>query len=169
MAPSRTTPWASIALIVVALVAGVVIGAVVGATVNAEDADEVLAAEEETERLQAAVTNAEERMWKLYREREALQAELDEATSGTEASGDDGDKVAGDVLGDGIHLVGEDIMPGEYAGVPTADVGYWARLKSTDGTVNSIIANGVVTGPLVIEVIESDRALELRGVEITLD
>ena len=164
MASKRTTPWASIALIVVALVAGIVIGAVIGATVNAEDADEILATEAETERLQAAVTNAEERMWKLYREREALQAELEDAPS----SQTPGREPAG-TLGDGIYLVGEDIMPGEYAGRPTADVGYWARLKSTDGTVNSIIANGVVTGPLVIEVIESDRALELRGVEITLE
>jgi hypothetical protein len=166
MASERKTPWQLIAIVIVTLLVGIGIGAVVGATLNAEDAEDILASEKETERLQRAVDHAEERMWKLYREREALEAQLDEAAS---ASGDGDNDVADGVLRDGVYLVGEDIQPGEYEGVPTGDTGYWARLKNLDGTVNSIIANSVVTGPFVVTVIESDRALELSGVELAVD
>ena len=45
--------------------------------------------------------------------------------------------------------------------------GYWARLKATDGIVSSIVANGLPRGPFVLTVVESDKAVELRGVELT--
>jgi len=153
-----------VALVVVVLLAGIAIGAVTTATLSAEDAEEILAAEEEVTHLRAAVDNAEERMWKLYRERESLQEQLDAAGQASDSA-----QTTDGVLSDGIYLVGEDIEPGEYSGELVAETGYWARLKNTDGTVNSIITNRLVTGPFVVTVIESDQALELRGVLITLE
>ena len=69
--------------------------------------------------------------------------------------------------GDGIYLVGVDIVPGTYEGAVTGEVGYWARLKGTDGVVGSIITNALPRGPFVLTIIKSDKAVELRGVVIT--
>lgn len=159
---SRKTTW--LVLVAIALLVGIIVGAVVGASLNAQDAEEILATEEETARLQAAVDNAEERIWKLYRERNMLQEQLD-----ARETSDPPSPTLEDVLGDGVYLVDEDIAPGEYTGVLVAETGYWARLKNTDGTVNSVIESRLVTGPFVVTIIESDRALELRGVHLNVD
>jgi hypothetical protein len=45
-------------------------------------------------------------------------------------------------------------------------VGYWARLKDNDGLVSSIVTNGLPQGPFVLAVTESEKAIELRGVEL---
>ncbi len=71
------------------------------------------------------------------------------------------------VYGDGIYLVGEDIMAGTYEGVVLGSQGYWARLKATDGLVSSILANAVPRGPFVLTINVSDKAVELRGVRLT--
>lgn len=64
------------------------------------------------------------------------------------------------VPGDGTFLVGADIAPGVYSAAAQSGC-YWARLSSLD--TSDIIDNGNPDGPVVIEVLASDRALELSG------
>jgi hypothetical protein len=68
-------------------------------------------------------------------------------------------------LADGVWVVGTDVKPGRYyATVPADAVAcYWARLKDTDGSFESIIANSVVqTGRAVITIKRTDFAVEIR-------
>lgn len=61
---------------------------------------------------------------------------------------------------DGTYLVGEDVEPGTYktegpaGGVPC----YWERLSNTTGGAGSILANGMVRGPSVVTIKNSDAA-----------
>lgn len=61
---------------------------------------------------------------------------------------------------DGTYLVGEDVEPGTYktegpaGGVPC----YWERLSNTTGGAGSILANGMVRGPSVVTIKDSDAA-----------
>ncbi len=64
------------------------------------------------------------------------------------------------VPGDGTYVVGEDIDPGTYRADASPGC-YWARLRSLD--TSDIIDNDNADGPVVIEVLPSDRALELSG------
>jgi len=73
---------------------------------------------------------------------------------------------AANTFTDGIYLVGEDIKPGTYRGTVTSDMGYWARLRNTDGGLDSIIANGLPSGPFVLTIKSSDNAVELKGVKL---
>jgi len=125
---------------------------------------ELESAREQIAALNEQVTNAEDRIWLLYREREALREQLEGREAG---SGEPTATAARGVFGDGVHLVDEDMAPGDYDGRVTGEFGYWARLKSTDGTVNSIIANEIVRGPFTVTVLPTDRAVELQGVELT--
>ncbi|MDP2182121.1 MAG: hypothetical protein Q8K99_06095 [Actinomycetota bacterium] len=114
--------------------------------------------------LEAVVDTLKEQNWTLSRQRDALQDRVD-------ADGADGKTTAPSLpegtLGDGIYRVGEDVEPGTYDGTVVGEFGYWARLRATDGTVGSIIANGLPTGPFTLTINPSDEAIELRGVEIT--
>ena len=61
---------------------------------------------------------------------------------------------------DGTWLVNKDIKPGQYK-TANADGGcYWARLKNTEGTVASILANGNPGGPTVVTIKPTDVAFE---------
>jgi hypothetical protein len=62
--------------------------------------------------------------------------------------------------GDGIYLVGVDIEPGTYRNSDGGDC-YWARLSGLSGDFNELITNGGSSGQNVVEVKESDKALEV--------
>jgi hypothetical protein len=64
------------------------------------------------------------------------------------------------VPGTGTYVVGEDIQPGTYRGEASPGC-YWARLASLD--TSDIIDNQNADGPVVIEVLPSDKALELSS------
>ncbi len=74
----------------------------------------------------------------------------------------------GGTISDGVYLVGTDIRAGEYRGTVTSDVGtgYWARLNATNGALQSIITNDNPTGPFVVTIDPTDKAIELSGVEL---
>lgn len=164
------------------LLAGILVGALLplpplGDAANRSQAEQAA----RTAVLAETATNSEERIWKLYRERESLLAQLKAAESSSavetsaaetpaaEASAAPTAPSAPGVFTDGIHIVGADIKPGTYDGrVSGSGPGYWARLKSTDGTVNSIITNGIAEGPFVLTLTQTDRAVELRGVTLTV-
>lgn len=61
---------------------------------------------------------------------------------------------------DGVYLVGADIKPGTYRNGNEGDC-YWARLKSTNGDLDAIIANGN-GGNQVITIKKTDKAFETR-------
>ena len=59
---------------------------------------------------------------------------------------------------DGIYLVGTDIKPGTYRNGPEGDC-YWARLRNTNGDLDSIIANNN-GGNQVVTIKRTDKAFE---------
>lgn len=62
--------------------------------------------------------------------------------------------------GDGIYLVGSDVKPGTYKA--TASPGcYYAVMRTLDGSLNDIITNGNVDGPVVITVPSAAKAVEV--------
>lgn len=92
-------------------------------------------------------------------EREAAVAEAEVAPE-PEAEPEPEDGSGG--IGDGTHLVGEDIEPGEYR----ADGGefcYWERLSGTGGELDDIIANDLGAGSHVVAIAESDNAFSTQG------
>jgi hypothetical protein len=177
--PARPRRRSWLLLLVASLVllaAGVVAGFYLGRGQSDDEAAWLTETRQEMAELQRALVHSEQRNSEYYRalqvleaENETLRAQLETPEVGGEASDSTTDPETpwlGVTYGDGVYVVGEDIMPGTYDGEVTADVGYWARLRGTDGSVGSIVANAIVRGPFVLTIIEADKAVELRGVEI---
>jgi hypothetical protein len=120
--------------------------------------------------MQKALSASEDRNWTYSRANDALKAQLQDLQGGAAASTTTTTKGA---LGspatyaDGVYLVGRDIVPGDYDGVTTGGVGYWARLSATDGSTHAIITNGLPRGPFVLTILPADKAVELLGVKLT--
>lgn len=160
-------PW--FAAGVVLLVVGALIGFTIARSQADHNAAELAEVRNELGVMERALSQAEERNWSYYRENLALKAEIeagqsDGSTSTSTTTPQSGTRTT---YGDGLYLVGEDIAVGDYDGIVVGKQGYWARLKGTDGLVSSIIANAIPREPFVLTIIVSDRAVELRGVEIT--
>jgi hypothetical protein len=70
-------------------------------------------------------------------------------------------------FGDGIYVVGIDIVPGTYAttGVTAGGIGMcsWSRLKDTSGNFDSIIANDAQQGPTTVTITKTDGLFETAG------
>jgi hypothetical protein len=115
--------------------------------------------------LQTAVSQSEDRNWTFYRANKALKEELSQASASTSTTAPS--VTAKGTYGPGVYLVGEDIPAGMYDGVVNGSIGYWARLKGTDGAIASIIENGIPKGPFVLTIESADKAVELRGVTLT--
>lgn len=164
---SRLTGWIVAALVLVLI--GALAGFFIARSQWASDSVELAEARDELAAVKSALAHAEERNWTYYRKTQALAAQLEGKSAEAPGSGSTIVTSPAPVgtYGDGVYLVGEDISPGTYNGSVTGEAGYWARLKGTDGLVSSIIANALVRGPFVLTVVESDRAVELRGVVIT--
>lgn len=64
-------------------------------------------------------------------------------------------------FGSGTHLVGVDIQPGTYRS--DSPYCYWARLRDTTGSSDSIIANGIAEGPTTVTIAPDDNAFETNG------
>jgi hypothetical protein len=157
--------WSAAALLL--LVVGAVIGFAIARSQNADITADLSRVQGELGVLEKALSQAEERNWNYYRENQALKAALEAGQSGGATTSTTLAPGPGATYGDGLYLVGEDITPGTYDGVVTGEQGYWARLKGTDGQVGSIIANAIPREPFVLTITVSDKAVELRGVEIT--
>ena len=153
------------------LLVGALVGYFIAHSQNQARADQLAEAVKSMSVMQKGLAESEERNWNYYRENEALKTQIaalqehpsttEPDTTPTTASG------GAKTFTDGIYLVGDDISPGDYDGVVTAETGYWARLRGTDGVVGAIVANGLVTGPFVLTINTSDVAVELRGVKLT--
>ena len=61
---------------------------------------------------------------------------------------------------DGTWLVNKDIKPGQYKTANASGGCYWSRLKNTEGTVDSILANGNPDGAAVVTIKPTDVAFE---------
>jgi uncharacterized protein YlxW (UPF0749 family) len=67
---------------------------------------------------------------------------------------------ANTVDGEGTYVVGSDIKPGTWRASASPGC-YWARLRSLD--TSDIIDNDNADGPVVIQVLPSDKALQVSG------
>ncbi len=170
--------WVAGAVVLMAV--GAALGVAVVRSQNNGTAAELDRVREELGVVKRALSNAEERNWSYYRENLGLKAQIEAGengdpvqpsptTTGSDRTTGGATNTGGvtTVYGDGIYLVGEDIMAGTYEGVVLGSQGYWARLKATDGMVSSILANAVPRGPFVLTINVSDKAVELRGVRLT--
>lgn len=63
---------------------------------------------------------------------------------------------------DGTYQVGSDVQAGTYKAEPGGSC-YWARLRDLTGGVNSILANGLPSGPTSVTILPSDTAFESNG------
>lgn len=76
-------------------------------------------------------------------------------------------KAAATIPGEGTFVVGSDIKPGTYKTTGPSDSDlpncYWARLDSTSGDFDDIIANGNPGGQTTITISSSDKAFETSG------
>ena len=62
-------------------------------------------------------------------------------------------------FGEGVYIVGVDILPGTYRNAGTASC-YWARLSGFSGSLDDIIANSNVDGPAVVTIQATDTGFE---------
>jgi hypothetical protein len=159
--------WAAAGAVI--LIIGMLLGYLIAGAQTDQANEELDEARLQVARLQDGLDRAEDRNWAYYRANEALKRELEQATGGqpTATTAVDSDPVPAGSYGDGVYIVGEDITPGTYDGAVTGGVGYWARLKATDGYISSIITNGLPRGAFVLTIVPADRAVELRGVILT--
>ena len=69
----------------------------------------------------------------------------------------------------GMYKVGVDIFPGEYVGVSSDKVCYWATLSSLGGRVSDVIAYGFIeeNSRFYVEIEDSDYAFELLTCSIS--
>ena len=163
----RLLGWVGAGLLL--LMVGALAGYFIARSQLESDSERLVETQYQLSLVEKAVAHAEERNWLYYRQTESLKAQLEHAQSGGMQSTSTTTTIPGaaKTWSDGVYLVGEDIAPGTYDGVISGEVGYWARLKSTDGVIGAIITNGLPRGPFVLTIIESDNAVELRGVVIT--
>lgn len=83
-------------------------------------------------------------------------AARERAVSSTEAA------VKANQFEDGTYQVGSDIQAGTYKADPGGSC-YWARLRDLTGGANSILANGLPSGPTLVTILPSDTAFESDG------
>lgn len=168
--PPRRPLWERISLVwtgavVAVLLVGLLAGFFIGRSQYSGDSAAAAQANARVSELQFALSRSEDRNWTYYRTIEGLKGELEQARSTlTTVPAPDGIR---DSYSDGVYLVGEDIPAGTYDGVVTGTLGYWARLKGTDGAIASIIENAIPKGPFVLTIAPADKAVELRGVTLT--
>jgi hypothetical protein len=173
--PHRRSAWSSrpLLLLIVPAVCILAIGILIGLLLHGQVGGNSAALSDSNTKLgelQKALTASEDRNWTYSRANEALKAQLQDLHGGAADSTTTSTQGA---LGspatytDGVYLVGRDITPGDYDGVTTGGVGYWARLSATDGSTHAIIANGLPRGPFVLTILPADKAVELLGVKLT--
>jgi hypothetical protein len=64
--------------------------------------------------------------------------------------------------GSGIYMVGTDIRPGTYRAAASSGC-YYAVLRKLDGSIDAIMSNNNVSGPVVIEVPSSAKGVEVSN------
>jgi hypothetical protein len=172
--PHRRSAWRfrPLLLIVVPAVCIFAIGILVGLVLHGQMSGNATALSDSNTKLaelQKALSASEDRNWTYSRENEALKAQLQDLQGGAGASTITTTAALGSptTYADGVYLVGSDIAAGDYDGVVTGRVGYWARLSATDGSTHAIIANGLPRGPFVLTILPADKAVELMGVKLT--
>jgi hypothetical protein len=65
-------------------------------------------------------------------------------------------------FGDGMYLVGTDVVPGSYVSSGTGSCS-WARLSGFDGTPDEVIASEVLTGPRLVTIRGTDKGFRSSG------
>ncbi|HVW33984.1 MAG TPA: hypothetical protein VHL53_15725 [Acidimicrobiia bacterium] len=68
-------------------------------------------------------------------------------------------KTAGDSFGNGVMVVGVDVLPGTYASAANSGC-YWARLSGFDGSLDDIITNEFGDGQQVVTIASGDAGFK---------
>ncbi len=135
--------------------------------IRAEEASATKAAKKAAAIAKAkAEAEAEAAASKEKAEAEATEAALKKKADAEAAAERAAAEEAANTFTSGVYLVGTDIPPGTYRGTVTGGTGYWARLRDTSGGMNSIIANGLPSGPFVLTIQSGDNAVELRDLKL---
>ena len=127
-------------------------------TVEAKDADieegreQLATVRRQKDDLQAAVGAVEDR------EAAAALKETELATRETAVGALEAAKKANE-FGPGVYLVGTDIQPGQYRNAGSSGC-YWARLSSTSGDLDAILANDNADGQAIVTIAATDAAFE---------
>lgn len=127
-------------------------------TVEAKDADieegreQLSTVRRQKDELQAAASDVQDR------EAAAAARETELATRETAVGAAEAAKKANE-FGPGVHLVGTDIQPGQYRNGGSSRC-YWARLSSTSGDIDAILANDNVDGQAIVSIAPTDVAFE---------
>jgi hypothetical protein len=156
--------WLGIALAM--LLVGVMAGFFIARSQSSGDQAALDDANARVAELQSALSHSEDRNWTYYQNYQTLKAQLEQGGSSASSTTPSHAPQPGTYT-EGVYLVGEDIPAGTFDGAVNGGLGYWARLKDTDGANSSIVENAIVKGPFVLTVQPSDRAVELRGVTLT--
>jgi hypothetical protein len=104
----------------------------------------------------AAYKSKDAALQATYQSKEAALAQTQQTASQDAATlkSELGQVQANTINGDGTYVVGQNIKSGTYQTKGSGDTGqddcYYATLSSTDGSINSIIANGNFDGPETI-------------------
>jgi hypothetical protein len=67
------------------------------------------------------------------------------------------------IPGNGWFLVGAEFVPGTYRSSGNTESCYWARARSADGELSSIIINEISTGQLVVTINATDVVFHTSG------
>ncbi|MDS1270689.1 hypothetical protein RIF23_10300 [Lipingzhangella sp. LS1_29] len=125
-------------------------------------ADTISDLRDERDDLRAAVDDLDDREDALDSREEELDEREDEVAAREDAVTEAENQAAENTFsGSGTYTVGEDIEPGTYRS-EGSDC-YWARLSSTTGHYDSIIANSFSSGPQVVTIEPGDAAFETSG------
>lgn len=135
------------------------------------DRDDARAAQQqaESERDQARdeLTAAQDDLTTRGAALDKRKADLDKRQSDLDArekkvSGAEAAAKANSFGGDGIYLVGTDIQPGTYKAGPSPDC-YTEVDRDLDGGLDSIMSNNITSGPVVLKVPSSAKAIKVNG------
>lgn len=101
------------------------------------------------------------------RERVEVREGSDSSEVAEEAAADESDAArrpsSKEIPGDGTFVVGEEVTPGTYRTEGPLKDGrscYWARLMSTSGEAEDVIANQVSDGRTIVTIEPGDKAFE---------
>lgn len=159
------TKWKlATAMVVVGLILGGSMGASGNEAAKAEGAKIVADAKDER---RSILGSAGEEKDTLAEDVEALRGERKTLTGQVATLKKDlglltKQKATSSFEGSGIYMVGTDIRPGTYRAAASPGC-YYSVLRKLDGSLDAIISNGNVDGPVVVEVSSAAKGVEVSN------
>lgn len=152
--PLRSRTWFIIAVAVAALIVGAVIGGA-GKSTNDAKASPAITTTTRTTATATATATATVRVTTMPTKIIATRTQQVRVTYTPPPPAS---------FGDGTYVIGTDIQPGIYktAGGGDGACG-WTRMSDLSGDFDSIITNGIASGPTTVQIDPGDKAFKLEG------